>query len=204
MADSDESLYTSWAGGDRAAGGRLVDRHLDAIRRFFASKTFDDIDPDELAARVFSSCADQLGRFRGEASFRSYLFGIAYNTLREALRGRRAREPFDPESSALADLGPSPASVVSLERHRQTLVLALRTLPMHYQVALELAYFEDLSRSEIAAVLGIPAGTVASRVRRGLAELEKRVRELDADPVARKRTLADLGGWSDGPDEPPE
>jgi DNA-directed RNA polymerase specialized sigma24 family protein len=77
----DLELLAAWRGGDRDAGGELFDRHFVSIRRFFRSKVGDDY--EELVQRTFTRCVEGQQRFRGEGKFRSYLFAIAANVLRE-------------------------------------------------------------------------------------------------------------------------
>jgi len=195
LATADEQLYSAWASGDRRAGTALVERWLRPIGRFFASKLVDDAEVEDAASRVFEILAKNLGAFRGEGSFRAYLFGIAYNVLREQWRARR-HEPIDFEASALRDLAASPPSVVAARDEQRLVLEALRAIPLEYQTVLELSYFEALSRTEIAAALGMPAGTVASRLRRAHELLDARIGELAATPDLARTTRSDLAKWA--------
>ena len=81
-------------------------------------------------------------------------------------------------------------------RQEQALLLAaLRELPFALQAVLELHYFEDLSRSEMASLLEIPAGTVASRLRKAKDELRTALDALAADPSLRASTVTRLDDW---------
>lgn len=191
---SDLELYRAWTDGDRAAGARLIERHIAAVIRFFANKTLPAAEADDLVATTFERCARSLGGYRGEGSFRGYLLGIALNVLRDELR-RRLPAMVD-DSTPLADLGPSP-SRVAIEREEARLLLAgLRAIPFEYQVVLELHYVEALSRDEAAAVLGLPEGTVASRVRRGRELLAAAVERLGSSPAMTTSTLSGFDGWA--------
>jgi len=195
----DAELYAGWVRGDREAGGTLVDRHLRSIHRFFAAKLSSRDAVDDLVAKTFEVVAGQLGGFRGEGNFRAYLFGIAHNQLRNHLRalGRAAARRGELGSS-IHDLDPSPATLIVRDEQRRLLVRALRRIPLELQVAIELSYFEGLSRTEIAAVLEIPAGTVAGRLRRARELLEREITELAANPELRASTLDSLGEWARG------
>lgn len=192
---TDERLYQRWHGGDRSAGEALVDRHLNTVSRFFANKVPGN-DLEDLVGMTFERCARSLGRFRGDCRFRSYLLSIALNVLRDRLRKRQPDEPLD--SACIADLQGSPTSVVARRAEHRLLLAGLRSLPLDYQTALELHFFEGLSRDDAAAALGIPPGTVASRLRRGRELLAENVRRLAASPGQCTATLTDLEDWMEG------
>lgn len=194
---SDEQLYAAWVAGDRRAGGALIDRHLPSIHRFFAGKLSNPAAVDDLVAKTFEVCAAKLGEFRGQGSVRAYVFGIAHNHLRNHLRAlRRERERFDPLETSVADIDPTPSCLLVAHEGERLLLRALRSIPLELQVAIELSYFEGLSRAEIAAVLDIPAGTVAGRLRRARALLEQRVRVLATEPQLRTSTLDSIQAWA--------
>jgi RNA polymerase sigma factor (sigma-70 family) len=194
---SDAELYRDWAAGDREAGGVLIDRHLRPVHRFFAAKLSDRTAVDDLVAKTFEVIAAKLGSFRGDGSFRAYVFAIAHNLLRNHLRTLgRAAARFTELETSVGDLDPSPATLMVRDEQKRLLLRALRHIPLDHQVAIELSYVEGLSRSEIAAVLGIPAGTVAGRLRRARQLLEARIAELAANPELRQSTLGSLSEWA--------
>lgn len=197
---SDEVLYRAWADGDRRAGGMLVDRHVPPISRFFANKVWRGDDVEDLVGRTFEACAKDLGKFRAEGSFRAYLFGIAHNVLRRYLRDRRHDDaaPIGDGDDARSDDGPSPSAVIGRCHEERVLLRALRRLPLDLQLVLELSYFEELSRTEIAKVLGIPDGTVASRFRKAQAELAEHVARLAETPAIAQSTVHGLADWAKG------
>lgn len=195
---TDEQLYAAWAGGDRRAGGQLVDRHLSAIHRFFAAKLSDTSASDDLVAKTFETCAAKLGSFRGEGSFRAYLFAIAHNHLRNHLRAKqRVGERFEPLEVSVAALDPTASSLLVRDEQRRLLLRALRTIPIDMQVAIELSYFEGLSRAEIAEILGVPPGTVAGRLRRARELLERSIEALGNRPELRRTTMDLLAAWAE-------
>lgn len=126
--------------------------------------------------QTFLSCLASSSEFRGEASFRTYLFTIARNKLHDHLRGFARREqPIDFAEVSLADLGTSPSRALVRNEDEALVQAALARLPLDLQVAIELVYFEEMSAPEVAAVLGIPEGTVRSRIRRALESLRAAV-----------------------------
>ncbi len=196
MAESDALLYEAWAGGDREAGARLIDRYLSALARFFANKCVAASDVEDLVATSFERCARSLGRLQQPERFRNYLFGIATNVLRDSIRKRRPTPAGDLEQLCVRDLGPSPSTVVAGRAEQRLLLAALRAIPVEHQLVLELSVFEQMSRSEIAGVLGLPEGTVAGRLRRARVLLEQQVRTLAETPLLVKSTLHGLEDWA--------
>jgi RNA polymerase sigma factor (sigma-70 family) len=191
----DGALYASWVAGDRRGGRRLVDRHLPSMARFFANKVANSADAEDLVAETFERVAANLGRFRRDGTIRAYFFGIAHNVLRDYLR-RLARGRIDAlESTSLRDLTDSPSLRVARREDTRLLLAALRATPLHAQVVLELSLFEELGRFEIAEILGVPPGTVASRLRRGRAALEKQLEALAPTRHLLETTTRGLAGW---------
>ncbi|HWB79283.1 MAG TPA: sigma-70 family RNA polymerase sigma factor [Nannocystaceae bacterium] len=165
-AATDDELYRDWALGDRRAGSVLVDRYVRPLARFFVNKVASTGDAEDLTAETLEILARRLGEFAGRSSVRTWVFAIAHNVLRNHLRRRGGHEPFDESVHAVASIGPSPITALARRRELQRLLSALRAIPLMFQVVLELTYFEQLSRSEIADALALPPGTVASRLRR--------------------------------------
>jgi RNA polymerase sigma factor (sigma-70 family) len=192
---SDAELHGAWVAGDRRAGARLVDRHLPSIARFFANKVASTADAEDRVAETFERLAASLGGFRGEGRFRSFLFGIAQNVLRDYLRRLARGRTVALETTSIRDLSASPSVQAARREDTRLLLAALRALPMHTQIALELHLFEELGRFEIADILGVPPGTVASRLRRGRAQLQERLEALAPTRHLLQSTVRGLAGW---------
>jgi RNA polymerase sigma factor (sigma-70 family) len=196
--DSDAGLVEAWRGGDREAGRRLFERHYAAVARFFRNKV-GEAGPD-LIQRSFLACVEGRERFRHEASFRSYLFSIAYKVLckhyREMRRDQSREEArVDFEEASVHQLG-SMLGAVAARQEQRLLLEGLRRLPVDYQVVLELHYWEGMSGSELAEVLAIPVGTAKTRLRRGRELLEARLGELGSSTSLLQSTLANLDAWA--------
>ncbi len=193
--EDDEQLYSRWASGEREAGETLIERHLDTVGRFLANKCPQPSQLEDLVATVFEQCAKNLGRFEGRSSFRTYLLGIAYNVARDELK-RHVRAPsFDETVTSLAGISDSPSAVVAVRQEQALLLQALRRLPFAPQAVLELHFFEELSRAEVAEVLELPEGTVASRVRRAKLELRNALEALADNPALLQATVTELSSW---------
>lgn len=172
----DFALLDRWRAGDRAAGNELFQRHFDSLYRFLSRKI--DGDAADLVQRTLLGCVEARDRFRGEASFRTFLFAIARNELYGFWRQRKKNNNLDFSVSSLEDLGPTPSRVVAKRRDQVLLLEALHHIPLDLQIAIELHYWEGMRGPELARVLEIPEGTVRSRVRRAKEALRAKMTEL--------------------------
>jgi len=201
-AVEDQVLLEAWCGGDRAAGAELFERHYPAVARFFHNKVSEAAQED-LIHETFLACLKSATRFRGQASFRAYLFGIAHHVLADHLRrlGRR-RAWLAPDSDVDVDevpavsFGLSPIAIAVQHEEQRLLLEALRRIPLIYQIALELHYWEELTAAEIGEVLGVPLGTAKTRLRDGRAYLEAQLRQIASSSEALRSTLDDLDRWA--------
>jgi RNA polymerase sigma-70 factor, ECF subfamily len=197
--DPDWELLSAWRRGDRGAGERLVKRHFGAIARFFRNKVSSEHDAADLVSQTFLECTKAKDGFRGETSFRRFVFAIALNVLRLYIRTKHKRqgEALDFGALCVKDLSPSSmSSIVMRRREAQLLVLALREIPLDQQIVLELNIFEGLSGREISELLSVPEGTVRGRLRLGKDQLRSRLAELARSPTELQATLTDLEGWA--------
>lgn len=192
---TDFELLDAWKAGDAEAGNALFERHFEAVCRFFRNKVDEGV--DDLIQRTFLACVESRDRFRGEATFRTYLFTVARHELFAQLRRReREQKRFDPLEHSVHDLGPTPTGIVAQHRSQRLLLEALRRIPVDLQVALELFYWEDMPASELARVLDLPEGTVRTRIRRARQLVEEALRELAEGDPDLASTLAGLEDWA--------
>lgn len=166
VVQDDFAVLQRWRDGERTAGSELLQRHFDSLYRFFRNKA--GADCDDLIQRTFLACVESRDRFRGDSSFRSYLFTVArhelYRHYQKANRGQKM--VVDMSTMSVIQLGSSPSSKAARREEEQILLEALAQIPVDLQITLELHYWEGMSTTEIAAVLEIPSGTVKSRLRR--------------------------------------
>lgn len=191
---TDFELLDAWRAGDREAGNTLFERHFDAICRFFANKITHGV--DDLIQKTFLGCVESRDRFQKQASFRTFLFAVAHNVLREHFRERR-REGVPPDlgETSTDELTPSPSAVFAAHEEQRLLLEALRRIPLDYQLVLELYYWEDMAAPELAQVLAIPEGTVRSRLRKAKEALSERMKSLARTPELLRATFSDLDAW---------
>jgi RNA polymerase sigma-70 factor (ECF subfamily) len=189
------ALLTAWRAGDNQAGEALFECHFDAIYDFFASKL--TVDVSDLVQRTFLGCVEAKERFRGEASFRTFLFAIARHELYGHFRAKHRGRALDFGVSSLEELAPGPSSLLHAGTERALLAAALRALPLELQLVLELRFWQGLTGPELALVLELPEGTVRSRLRRAIELLRTHLEStLSATPVGLVEATQALDAWS--------
>lgn len=189
----DMACLEAWRAGDRAAGQELFARYYDVVARFFLNKVGDA--SADLIQRTFLACIEGLPRFRGDGTFRSYLFAVAYRQLCRYFRDRTGGHG-ELENSSVAAMDPSISGMV-VEREEMRLFLsALREIPLELQVVLELHYWEQCTVAEMAVALEIPEGTVKSRLRRGREQVRAAIERLAVNPKLADSTLRGLETWA--------
>lgn len=189
---SDEALLAAWRAGERQAGELLFERYYEPVARFFLNKTDAGA---ELIQQTFLACVEGAAKFRGEGSFRSYLFAIAYRQLCRHYRDLKG-DRIDLAEVSVAAMEPSPSQMMIEGEELKLLLAGLRRIPVDCQVALELLYWEQLTTVEMAAVLGIPEGTVKSRLRRGRALLREAIEALASSPGLAGSTMLGIETWA--------
>jgi RNA polymerase sigma-70 factor (ECF subfamily) len=166
-------LLRRWQAGDAAAGKQVLAAHFWPIYRFFRSKL--ETAADDLAQRTFLICLEARERLRPEQGVRPFLFGIARRVLLESLRRLDRDAQIDPDATSIASMTRTQGSKLDARNAQQALRSALRELPIDFQIAVELHYWEGLTVVEIGEVLGVPCGTVKSRLSRARRDLRARL-----------------------------
>lgn len=199
MATDDQTLARAWAAGDITAGGELLSRHSAMLHRFFRNKVPAGEIPD-LAQTVLEGCVKGITRYRGDASFTTYLLRIAKNTLYDHYRRKEVRDRglggFEAEQIKVAELYPGLSTLFAAGEEQRLLVMGLRGLSVAEQVLLEYYYYEGLRAPELAALYDQPEGTIRSRIRRATENLRTQIRGLKASPRLIESTVSDLAGWA--------
>jgi RNA polymerase sigma factor (sigma-70 family) len=197
VTDADDPvLLAAWRRGDSSAGDALFSRHFSAVFRFFRNKVAEAV-AEDLTQTTFLACVDGLERFRGDASFRTYLFSIARNQLlMHFRRSSRADASELPSTATVADFGPGPVTAVFARVEQKLLLHALRRIPVDSQIALELYYWEGMHPRDIAGVLDVPETTARSRIVRAREYLLQQVEALAESPEVLASTRGDFEAWA--------
>lgn len=162
---ADAALLAAWRRGDGAAGSALYERYFPLIYRFFRFKVDEDAIVD-LVQSTFIGCVEGVHALRDDASYRSYVLAVARHKLTDFYRARGRFEGVALDEVSVAQLDPSPSSLLRRGRAQRVLLAAIRSLPLELQIVLELFYWEEIPSPELATILSIPEGTVRSRLRR--------------------------------------
>ena len=154
---SDPQLLSRIAYEDRAAFHLLFERHSERVYRFALSITRRPHLAEEVLQETMMAVWKGAKRFKERSKVTTWILGIAknqsYNLLRREARGERLPETED----RVADPAGEAELTVQMER-------ALDALPEAQREALHLVFYENLSVKETAELLGIPEGTVKSRM----------------------------------------
>jgi RNA polymerase sigma factor (sigma-70 family) len=163
--EDDLALLSRWRAGDSAAGQALFSRYFAMIFRFFSTKCTPEA--EELTQSTFLACVRARDQFRGDASFKTYLFTLARHELHHHLRTKaRKLDRLDFELSSIAEIITSLGTKLARSQEHQQVVEALRRLPVEQQTLLELHYWEDLGIAELSEVFAISAQTLRARLYR--------------------------------------
>lgn len=195
MADDDGGLER-WRAGDRAAGEAIFNRFVAPLFRFFRSKV-DVTIAEDLTQATFLALTKGRDAFRGDASLRTYVFAIARKQLLMHYRARPKRErEVELATMSVADVGASPSTMLRGREEERLLLTALVRIPIDFQIAVELYYWEGMSTVEIAEVLEVAEGTVRSRLARARERLGELITELASTPQIAERTNAGFEAWA--------
>jgi RNA polymerase sigma-70 factor (ECF subfamily) len=170
----DPDLLRSLAGGEIGALGELYDRYQEPIRRFVARATSDAEDVDDLVHATFLAATKSAGRYDGRPSCRPWLIGIAAQLLR---RRRQSFGRFLAVLSSLRGVRATAADPRPVLQARSDVERALVRISAAKRITLLMAEVEGLSCAEIAAALGVPIGTVWTRLHAARRELRQALEE---------------------------
>jgi RNA polymerase sigma factor (sigma-70 family) len=185
----DDALLLAWGEGDAAAGQQLVRRHAPAVLRFLQRRI--PSHAEDLTQRAFLVAVEVRHRIRNAASFRAFLFGIARNLLLKHMERDRPYEEWSEGGSPLE----SPSLAAARHEEQSLLLTALRQLPVDLQLTIELFYWEGMSTTELAHVLGVPSGTIKWRLSAARERLRDLIAETPVSPALRTSTLRGFDGW---------
>jgi RNA polymerase sigma-70 factor (ECF subfamily) len=163
MNEADAELIRAARRGEKFAFAALMQAHQQGVRGFLRRACGNADEADDLAQETFISAWERLGQFRGEASLRSWLCGIAY---RKMLASRRSRSRTQARDHAYYLEGDSVASPGDLSMNAP-LKAAMAALPVDQRACVALCLAGGYSHAEAAAALEMPLGTVKSHVNRG-------------------------------------
>ena len=178
-AREDEWLAVRCQLGERAAFDELVARWHEPLWRYVRRVTAEDEAAREVLQDVWVRVIRGIVRLREGSKLRPWLFGIARRALMDRLRERYATPPAVPiqDFDLAADQDTS-----ALEEDLASMQHGLEELPVTEREVLTLFYLRELSLAQVAEVLGVPAGTVKSRLFRAR-QMLRREMDMKGRPV---------------------
>lgn len=176
-AESDAEALARIAQGDLSALGVLYDRHYVSVLRFAQRVLRGSVEAEDVAQETFLTASRVASAFDGRSTSRPWLLGIASRIVLQRGRGaqRLARFMARFQEQPAEHAASSPHDLASRSELQSNLSRALASLAAEKRVVLVLAEVEGLTCPEIALALGIPLGTVWTRLHHARRELRKRL-----------------------------
>jgi len=196
---SDEKLFERYRRGDDEALRTLIERYRDDLFRFLYRLVGDRATAEDVFQDTFLQIHLSADRFDATRRFRPWLFTIAANKGRDSLRKKGRRQTMelsapvggDDSGAAFVDLMeidvPEPDARLDREELDGLVQRALGGMSPLMREVLLLAYFQRLSYAQIAEDLGIPLGTVKSRLHAAVASFAKQWQSVSGEHADRKR-----------------
>jgi RNA polymerase sigma-70 factor (ECF subfamily) len=169
-----------WRNGNAAAFEMLVRRWQQPVARFLFHLVGREEPLANLCREVFLRVYEHRSRYRETGAFSAWLYRIALNVGRDALR-RRRKEPRRLGDEEPAAAGPSPEAACEQAERGRLVAQSIADLPEPLRIVLVLRHYEEMSFEQVARLLGEPASTIKSRFSVSLLRLRERLRFLCDD-----------------------
>jgi RNA polymerase sigma-70 factor (ECF subfamily) len=182
--NDDNSLIAECRAGRTEAFGVLVRRYQDRLYPTMLRLTGNADDALDLLQDAFLRAFEKLDRFQGESSFYTWVYRVAVNLAISGRRRRRVTLRFHgpdggdsidpPDESSLGD----PTLPLMLAERDELIQKALDALADDHRAVVVMKEFDGLRYEEIASILGVPVGTVRSRLHRARLDLRERLKGI--------------------------
>jgi RNA polymerase sigma-70 factor, ECF subfamily len=183
--EPDDELVRRARTGEREAFAEIYRRYHAVVYRFARMMSGSPAIGEDVTQETFTVFLRELHRYEPKCSrISTYLYGVARNLARSALRRNRrfVRLDITEDQEPIASSDPENALERSEERDQLRRVIA--QLPSCYREVVILCAIHGLPYADVAAILGTPVGTVRSRLNRGRGIIAKRLREVEERPDA--------------------
>jgi RNA polymerase sigma-70 factor (ECF subfamily) len=161
--------------GDHEAFRTLFNTYQDRVYSIALRYTGDSSQAMDIAQDTFLKLLSAIRQFRAESSFETWLYRLVVNCC---IDHYRRRKPWQPLADTLRSVGETVLHRAERKERRDHVAAAVRRLPEEQRMVVVLRYTEGLSYEEIAEIMGISEGTVASRLNRAHKVLERRLGHL--------------------------
>ena len=173
---SDEMLIGRIAAGDRLAMQTLFARHRTAVYRWLLRFVGNEAVAEDLLSDVFLDVWRQADRFQARSSVSTWLLAIARFKALSARRTRKDAELDETIEATVADPADNPEVMLEKKNREELVRAALNNLSPEHKEVIDLVYYHEKSVDECAQILGVPSGTVKTRMfyaRKKVAEMVK-------------------------------
>jgi RNA polymerase sigma-70 factor (ECF subfamily) len=199
--DDTEALIQRCLRGDQAAWERIVRLYWRRVFNVAYKFVGKHDEAEDLTQDIFLKIFKSLDTFDRRANFQTWLISVSRNLCIDHYRSvRKERQTIarDVDSSDLQPATPERGPYAQAEHQdlRAQLRTALEALPLTLRTAVVLRDLQELSYQEIADRLGLPEGTVKSRINRGRIELAHQLRRVQENQPLRPRSRAKRGARS--------
>ena len=201
---SGADLLQRYLEGDNDAFTLIVDRYRKELYSFLVRFIGDPALADDVFQETFLQLHLSAARFKADRRLKPWLFTIAANKARDAMRARSRRQaaPLDKaianhdadRTGSYLDLMPSqvpaPGEALADSETQEAVKAILDQMPEHLRAVLLLCYYQELSYKDIAEILGVPLGTVKSRLHAAVRYFAERwnasADQLEPEPAGRR------------------
>ncbi len=177
QALQDFALIKKVCKGDNESFAELVTRYERKVRTLGFSFFKNDSDAADFVQDVFIKAFTKLSSFRQESQFSTWLMRIAYNLAINA-KNRRKEYATLSENIEILDNDYSPEEKQLRNLTAQSIRDAIKELPQHFALCLDLYFFYDFSHNEISVITGLPINTIKSHIFRAKKELKNKLEKV--------------------------
>jgi RNA polymerase sigma-70 factor (ECF subfamily) len=163
--NDDRELLARTGAGDRQALTELYIRYRGAVFAYLLRLTPDQHLAEDLLQETFVAVWKSAASFAGRSTVKTWLIGVAHRQAHNVLRRRAESLADEAELAQLAAADPEPENAALEQARREELLAAIAQLSLAHRETLALAFGQEMPAAEIAEALGVPIGTVRSRLR---------------------------------------
>jgi len=182
---TDEQLISRFQTGDEQAYVELVNRYRDRLMNFVFQFLGDMEQSEDVVQDTMLKLFEKKHYYREIAKFSTWIYTIARNLANTELRKRKRRKVTvlsqmtrDEREYELPAIQPETGQEVQNEYAAKQIQVAIHALPEHFKTVIILRDIQELSYDDISSIVGVPLGTVKSRINRARLQLQADLQDL--------------------------
>ena len=182
---TDEQLISRFQTGDEQAYVELVNRYRDCLMNFVFQFLGDMEQSEDVVQDTMLKLFEKKHYYREIAKFSTWIYTIARNLANTELRKRKRRKVTvlsqmtrDEREYELPAIQPETGQEVQNEYAAKQIQVAIHALPEHFKTVIILRDIQELSYDDISSIVGVPLGTVKSRINRARLQLQADLKDL--------------------------